>query len=98
MLDNNYNSQSQNKTHSVKKSRHKKINKKSKIMKSMHNDTITKSKSEIFERLNILTHRYYLTYFNKNDKDRSMQKTFSNLFFFNNFYIEVKKDVAKCFK
>ena len=77
---------------------HKKNGKKSKIIQSVHNNTITKFKSEIFERLNIMARRYYLTYLNKDDKDRSMQKTFSNLLFFNNFYIEIKKDVAKCFK
>ena len=77
---------------------HKKNDKESKIMQLMYNDTITKFKNKVFERLNIMTRRYYLTYFNKNDKNRSMQKTFSNLFFFNNFYIEIKKDVAECFK
>ena len=82
----------------MKKSRYKKNDKELKIMKSMYNDTITKSKSEVFERLNIMTRRYYLTYFNKNDKNRSIQKTFSNLFFFNNLYIKVKKNVAECFK
>ena len=98
MSDNNYNNQNQDKTHFVKKSRHKKNDKESKIIKSMYNDTITKLKSEVFKRLNIMARRYYLTYFNKDDKNRLMQKTFSNLFFFNNLYIEIKKDVAKCFK
>ena len=64
----------------------------------MHNNTITKFKSEVFKKLNIMTRRYHLIYFNKNDKNRSMQKTFSNLFFFNDFYIKIKKDVAECFK
>ena len=82
----------------MKKLKHKKNDKELKIMKSVHNDTITKSKNKIFERLNIITRRYYLIYFNKNDKNRSMQNIFSNLFFFNNLYIEVKKNVAKCFK
>ena len=98
MFDNNYNNQSQNKTHFVKKSKYKKNNKESKIIKSMHNNTITKSKSEVFEKLNIMTRRYYLIYFVKNNKNHLMQKTFSKFFFFNNFYIEVKKDVTKCFK
>ena len=64
----------------------------------MHNNTITKSENEIFKRLNIIIRRYYLTYFNKNDKNHLMEKIFSNLFFFNDFYIEVKKDVIEYFK
>ena len=72
MLDNNYNNQSQSKTYFVKKSKHKKYDKKSKIMKSVHNNIITKLKNEVFERLNIMICQYYLTYLNKNDKNRSM--------------------------
>ena len=64
----------------VKKSMHKKNDKESKIMQLMYNDMITKFKSEVFRRLNIMTRRYYLTYFNKDDKNRSMQKKFSNFF------------------
>ena len=97
LMSNNHNiSQSQSNKYVQKlKAKNKKVKDDRNIL---YTGTINMFKAKAFSKFNMMTRRHYLAYLNKKNKDKFVQDIFSELFFTDSFYIEVKKNVAKSFK